>query len=122
MKRIRALNQLFDNDDHHDSHEFLTWLLNHIHEEICQALAGDSKSQGKNHGTQSQGKTFVTEVFEGKLVSRTSCFGCENGNERDEAFMALSVDVEQKGTSLNHCIKNFAHKEWMLRADKFYCE
>lgn len=34
MKRIKALNALFDNDDHHDSHEFMIWLLNHLHDEI----------------------------------------------------------------------------------------
>ena len=34
MKRIKAMNALFDNDDHHDSHEFLMWLLNTIHDEV----------------------------------------------------------------------------------------
>ena len=34
MRRIKAMNQLFDNDDHHDSHEFLMWLLNTVHEEV----------------------------------------------------------------------------------------
>jgi len=34
MQRIKKLNQIFDNDDHHDSHEFLIWLLNHISEEL----------------------------------------------------------------------------------------
>ena len=43
MKRIRQLNVIFDNDDHHDSHEFLIWLLNQINEEI----AADSKDSSK---------------------------------------------------------------------------
>ena len=34
MIKIKKLNQFFDNDDHHDSHEFLCWLLNEIHENI----------------------------------------------------------------------------------------
>ena len=34
MHKMRKLNVLFDNDDHHDSHEFLSWLLNEIHENI----------------------------------------------------------------------------------------
>ena len=46
----------------------------------------------------------MSEVFEGKLVSRTRCLECEGGNERDETFMALSVDIE-KGHSLNQCIR-----------------
>ncbi len=61
----------------------------------------------------------MSDVFEGRLVSQTACFQCEYGGAREEAFMALSVDVDEKGTSLNHCIKQFAHKEWMLGVDKF---
>lgn len=37
IKAIRKSNVLFDNDDHHDSHEFITWLLDSIHEE-CKKL------------------------------------------------------------------------------------
>ena len=101
------MNQQFDNDDHHDSHEFLTWLLNTVHEEIQQANKQNTKGPASP-------ATFVSEVFEGRFVSRTSCLQCECGNERDETFMALSVDIE-KGSSLNQCIKQFAHKEWMLK-------
>ncbi len=43
MSKIKKLNQLFDNDDHHDSHEFLMWLLNHIAEE----LQAEAKRAGK---------------------------------------------------------------------------
>jgi ubiquitin C-terminal hydrolase len=91
MKRIKALNALFDNDDHHDSHEFLTWLLNFLHDEI---LAWSPKDGNSNK------QTFISKIFEGKLVSRTRCLECECGNERDEVFMALSVDIEN-GSSLN---------------------
>ena len=34
MTKIRKQNTLFDNDDHHDAHEFLSWLINEIHENI----------------------------------------------------------------------------------------
>ena len=34
MSSVRKLNALFDNEEHHDSHEFLSWLLNEIHENI----------------------------------------------------------------------------------------
>ncbi len=29
---LKKANALFDNDDHHDSHEFVTWLLDEMHE------------------------------------------------------------------------------------------
>lgn len=31
IARIRAGNQLFNNDEHHDSHEFISWLIDEVH-------------------------------------------------------------------------------------------
>lgn len=61
MKKIKAMNQLFDNDDHHDSHEFLMWLLNTIHEEV---VAGQGQEK-----TKEPPRSLVSDVFEGRLVS-----------------------------------------------------
>jgi len=59
------------------------WLLNHIAEEM--------QAEAKKNGGKSL--SFVQELFEGKLVSKTTCLQCESGSEREEAFMALSVDI-----------------------------
>ena len=32
ISALKKANALFDNDDHHDSHEFVTWLLDEMHE------------------------------------------------------------------------------------------
>lgn len=39
MRQVKTLNELFNNDHHHDSHEFLIWILSTIDEEL--------KKQGK---------------------------------------------------------------------------
>lgn len=122
MKKIKSMNEQFNNDDHHDSHEFLIWLLNQINDEI----AADNKEKDKALGIPSQNNSnqvprrvpsnnsqvldgnnqklpsinFLSELFEGKLVSKTTCIRCESGNEREESFMALSIDIE-KNTSIN---------------------
>ena len=36
IARIRAGNALFNNDEHHDSHEFLSWLIDEIHMNIAE--------------------------------------------------------------------------------------
>jgi len=36
ISRIRAGNALFNNDEHHDSHEFLSWLIDEIHMNILE--------------------------------------------------------------------------------------
>ena len=34
IARIRAGNALFNNEEHHDSHEFLSWMIDEIHMNI----------------------------------------------------------------------------------------
>jgi len=36
IARIRAGNALFNNDEHHDSHEFLSWLIDEINMNIIE--------------------------------------------------------------------------------------
>jgi len=36
IARIRAGNGLFNNDEHHDSHEFLSWLIDEINMNIIE--------------------------------------------------------------------------------------
>ena len=111
MAKIRKSNVLFDNDDHHDSHEFLSWLINEIHENV----------EADNKDTKSKAATFVTDLFGGTLISRTTCLCCEQNYQREETFIDLSVDID-RNNSLSHCLKRFSHKELMSKSDKFYCE
>mmetsp|Transcript_32731 Transcript_32731/g.31960 ORF Transcript_32731/g.31960 Transcript_32731/m.31960 type:complete len:119 (+) Transcript_32731:319-675(+) len=116
MAKIKKLNVVFDNDDHHDSHEFLSWLLNEIHENIV----ADNKELG-TPGNKDLKSSFITDLFEGRVVNITKCLCCESGGRREESFLALSIDIE-RNTSLNHCMKLFSHKELLIKRDKFYCE
>jgi len=36
MNAIKSSNALFDNDEHHDSHEFINWLLDKVHEDFLK--------------------------------------------------------------------------------------
>ena len=36
MVALKAMNALFDNDEHHDSHEFINWLLDTVHENFLK--------------------------------------------------------------------------------------
>ena len=125
MSRMKKLNAIFDNDDHHDSHEFLIWLLNEIHENIVadnKELDIDlATGEGPKTNSQTSKASFVTDLFEGKLINSIKCLCCESGGTREEPFLALSIDIE-KNTSLNNCIRLLSHKELMIKRDKYYCE
>ena len=41
---LKASNALFDNDEHHDSHEFINWLLDKVHEDFLRNMASKNTS------------------------------------------------------------------------------
>ena len=44
---IKASNALFDNDEHHDSHEFANWLLDTVHENYLKNEAKKAAQTGR---------------------------------------------------------------------------
>lgn len=105
IKAIKRCNVLFDNNDHQDSHEFITWLIDSCHEEL------------KRLGQPS----FVEELFGGKLVNDFMCLRCETHATRSETMYNLSLDIE-KNSSLGYCVSRFRHEELLHKKDKFFCE
>ena len=55
---LKATNALFDNDEHHDSHEFINWLLDKVHEDFLKAAAAArlSDNRGGAAGAQQNGE------------------------------------------------------------------
>ena len=49
IRSIKDSNALFDNDEHHDSHEFINWLLDKVHEDFLKnesARANNNNNRG----------------------------------------------------------------------------
>jgi len=105
MSKVRRSNELFNNDDHHDSHEFFNWMINQLDEEI-KAVNGQS---------------WLQQLFEGKFTTATKCLCCENVTYREEVFMDLSLEVEQN-SSLIASLKNYSNTEILSGQDKFLCD
>jgi ubiquitin carboxyl-terminal hydrolase 12/46 len=105
IRAVKKCNVLFDNNDHHDSHEFITWLLDSCHEE-CKKLGQPS---------------FVEDMFGGQLQNDFMCLRCESHATRSEQMNNLSLDIE-KNTSLSYCVRRFNFKELLNKQDKFYCD
>lgn len=81
---------------------------------------GTSDAQVKNY-PNTEGGTFVHEIFEGTLTNETKCLCCESITSKDESFLDLSIDVEQN-SSLTNCLFNFSSIETLSRGDKFFCD
>jgi ubiquitin carboxyl-terminal hydrolase 12/46 len=104
IKQVRGLNELFNNDYHHDAHEFLIWALSTLDEEL---------KKEKN--------SWIEEIFAGKSITETICLCCESSSRREELFMDLGLEIMQN-SSLVSSLNSFSKSERLRGADKFFCE
>jgi hypothetical protein len=90
-------------------------------------------------------KTWVHRLFEGVLTNETRCLTCETVRSldhlkgvvlgegadgpvnspqvtsRDEAFLDLSIDIEQN-SSVTACLRQFSASEMLCQRNKFSCD
>jgi ubiquitin carboxyl-terminal hydrolase 9/13 len=140
LEILRRDNEMFRTPMHQDAHEFLNLLLNEVVENVEQF----SKSRVTEVGESAPNETGLTvtsgavvkdsttamsqinsgwvhELFEGTLTSETRCLTCENTSQRDEAFLDLSVDLEQH-SSVTSCLRKFSEEEMLCERNKFHCD
>ncbi|KAF2707506.1 cysteine proteinase [Pleomassaria siparia CBS 279.74] len=138
LEILRRENEMFRTPMHQDAHEFLNLLLNEVVENVehfsrqrlkeigdsdsngltinSGAVVPDQKSTNSSHNTG-----WVHELFEGTLTSETRCLTCENTSQRDEAFLDLSVDLDQH-SSVTSCLRKFSEEEMLCERNKFHCD
>jgi ubiquitin carboxyl-terminal hydrolase 9/13 len=136
LEILRRENEMFRTPMHQDAHEFLNLLLNEVVENVehfskSRVLEGggsDSNgltiTSGQEVATSSPNASntgWVHELFEGTLTSETRCLTCENTSQRDEAFLDLSVDLEQH-SSVTSCLRKFSEEEMLCERNKFHCD
>jgi len=151
ISKLRAENELFNNQMHQDAHEFLNYLLNEMAERLEKAQkareAADPKAQsppktatsasgaggntgeaegeegeeGESAKVEYQCKTWIHSIFEGVLTNETRCLTCESVTSRDESFLDLSLEIEQD-SSLSACMRNFSASESLRGDNKFFCD
>ena len=49
IRSIKDSNALFDNDEHHDSHEFINWLLDKVHEDFLKNESAKAASNNRGN-------------------------------------------------------------------------
>lgn len=122
-RQLQQKNEFFRGPQQQDAHEFMNYLLN----EVIDDLRKDMKESMTEEELESfkdennQVRTWIQEIFEGKLTSETQCLRCLNVTTRDEVFLDLSVDVG-KNCSIYHCLKQFSGKSMLSGKNKYYCE
>lgn len=143
LEVLRRENEMFRSAMHQDAHEFLNLLLNEVVENVeaysknleatkeAKTLNGTANGHVEKTGFEralatAMHKTnnntgWVHELFEGTLTSETKCLTCENVSQRDEAFLDLSVDLDEH-TSVTSCLRKFSEEEMLCERNKFHCD
>ncbi|KAF1942568.1 cysteine proteinase [Clathrospora elynae] len=139
LEILRRDNEMFRTPMHQDAHEFLNLLLNEVVENVEQfsknRVTDLGEMEGNGHTITSEdvvpvrnstvsaksNSGWVHELFEGTLTSETRCLTCENTSQRDEAFLDLSVDLEQH-SSVTSCLRKFSEEEMLCERNKFHCD
>ena len=140
LEVLRRENEMFRTAMHQDAHEFLNLLLNEVvanvevHskklkedqendiDETDEKITGFEQALASAMPKAAPGNTrWVHELFEGTLTSETKCLTCENISQRDEAFLDLSVDLEEH-SSVTACLRKFSEEEMLCERNKFHCD
>ncbi len=139
LEVLKKENEMFRTAMHQDAHEFLNLLLNEVvanvevhskklEEEKEKEMNGSVEKTGFEQALSSAmpkavpGNTrWVHELFEGTLTSETKCLTCENVSQRDEAFLDLSVDLDEH-SSVTACLRKFSEEEMLCERNKFHCD
>ncbi|MCJ1477580.1 hypothetical protein MMC13_006253 [Lambiella insularis] len=144
LEVLRKENEMFRTSMHQDAHEFLNLLLNEVvanveansrkqeaskgingsaeHGGFEKALAAAAAALPNTTGSRTPSNTgWVHELFEGTLTSETKCLTCENVSQRDEAFLDLSVDLDEH-SSVTSCLRKFSEEEMLCERNKFHCD
>mmetsp|Transcript_50172 Transcript_50172/g.122428 ORF Transcript_50172/g.122428 Transcript_50172/m.122428 type:complete len:370 (+) Transcript_50172:24-1133(+) len=119
---LKKNNEAFRGFQHQDAHEFMNYLLNQIGEELDRDLKEEgSQRLGGSPGAQQKAQTFMQQIFEGTLTNETRCLTCETVTSRDEAFLDLSLEIDEN-SSITSCLRNFSGIETLNKEDKFFCD
>ncbi|GAA5885971.1 hypothetical protein JCM5296_007047 [Sporobolomyces johnsonii] len=126
INQLKRDNEFFRSTLHQDAHEFLNFLVNALAEILEKEEKRRAEEEGRAPSVSGTGfgehaKTWVHSLFEGVLTNETRCLTCETVTSRDEAFLDLSIDIEQN-SSVTSCLRQFSASEMLCQRNKFSCD
>ncbi|XP_033625203.1 ubiquitin carboxyl-terminal hydrolase 8-like [Asterias rubens] len=120
---------------HHDSQEFLLFLLDGLHEDLNQVRKREYiKQEDLDKYTDSKAaelswqyhhllnQSIIVTLFQGQYKSTLRCLSCGHNSVKFEAFMYLSLPIPSNSRcSLQQCLKKFSTEEKLTGDNATYC-
>ncbi|KAI8622101.1 hypothetical protein BC830DRAFT_1057485 [Chytriomyces sp. MP71] len=145
-ERVGEFADQFKGTEQHDSQEFLTFLLDTIHEDLNIARGAKSK-QIDTKGTEdetipdeirqqmawnnyrSNNWSIIVDLFQGQLKSKLECLTCNSTSTTFNPFMYLSVPIPPSNSAgvkggpvyLDECLDKFVEVEILDGEDAWSC-
>ncbi|TKS73484.1 Ubiquitin carboxyl-terminal hydrolase 3 [Collichthys lucidus] len=127
-----------------DAHEFMRYLLDHLHRELQYSRNGASHPVSPQDGVRlstAEGKccingtaSVVTSIFGGILQNEVNCLICGTESRKFDPFLDLSLDIpsqfRQKRSkdqepgptcTLRDCLRSFTDLEELDETELYYC-
>eukprot|EP00041_Stephanoeca_diplocostata_P025248 m.656976 g.656976 ORF g.656976 m.656976 type:complete len:572 (+) comp22709_c0_seq2:273-1988(+) len=125
---VGRANEMFNNTRQHDAQEFLHLLLDTTHENCKSVLERTAQlhatqKESSSPGLASPNTSPIKSCFEGSILYRTQCHGCECTTERREQFLDITLAVAEGGHSVTSAIRKLCERsERMHGRNKYFCE
>lgn len=127
-----------------DAHEFMRYLLDHLHRELQYSRNGASHPVSPQDGVRlstAEGRccingtaSVVTSIFGGILQNEVNCLICGTESRKFDPFLDLSLDIpsqfRQKRSkdqepgpicTLRDCLRSFTDLEELDETELYYC-
>lgn len=142
-KTVCAFATQFNNSEQHDCQEFLSALLDGLHEDLnriiakptvettpereaeLETLAVQIASEQEWQVYQMRNDSLIVDYFQGQFRNRVQCLTCHKTSTTYNSFMYLSLPIPAgRGVSkvtLNQCLDHFVREEVIDRENAWNC-
>ncbi|ESO95142.1 hypothetical protein LOTGIDRAFT_215305 [Lottia gigantea] len=132
---IGKYNPMFAGYEQQDSQEFLTFLLDGLHEGLNEVKRRPQIPDQNNDNIPDReaaelawanhkkvNSSVIVSLFQGQLKSTVQCRTCGKQSVTFEAFMYLSLPIPDKSRcTLKDCIQTFLRPEMMTGSSRYKC-
>ncbi|GHJ88224.1 hypothetical protein NliqN6_4626 [Naganishia liquefaciens] len=99
-----------------DAHEFFRYGIDLLHNEALKL----AKATKEPHAVRET--SWIHKVWGGRLRSRITCHDCGNNSDTFDAFLDLSLDLDNKTATVKDALAKFVQKDSLSGKNKYKCE
>lgn len=108
---LGSIAQQFTDGTQQDSHEFLSFLLDALHEDLCIITTKNSVVDGKVLIVK-ESNSYIKDLFYGDTSSQLQCEVCTNQSVSTSPFSSLALPVPAGSKiTLGSCLEEFMRSE-----------